>query len=111
MLLFLLVSEVTMSAHAFEVVSRARNEIEVCHTAEGHRFKFLVVTNAHGKKSYLNRSRLSPKKALPIRQSSFPVVLALSPSRWPIGLMQLIEFICVEGDSDMLERHHATIML
>ena len=29
-----------MSAHAFEVLSRARNEIEVCHTAEGHRFKF-----------------------------------------------------------------------
>ena len=50
MLLFLLVSEVTMSAHAFEVASRARNEIEVCHTAEGHRFKFLVVTNAHGKR-------------------------------------------------------------
>ena len=50
MLLFLLVSEVTMSAHAFEVVSRARNKIEVCHTAEGHRFKFLVVTNAHGKR-------------------------------------------------------------
>jgi hypothetical protein len=25
-----------MSAHAFEVLSRARNEIEVCHTAEGH---------------------------------------------------------------------------
>ena len=44
MLLFLLFSE------AFEVLSRARNEIEVCHTAEGHRFKFFVVTNAHGKK-------------------------------------------------------------
>jgi hypothetical protein len=37
MLLFLLVSEATMPAHAFEVLSRARNEIEVCHTAEGHR--------------------------------------------------------------------------
>jgi len=33
-----------MSAHAFEVLSRARNEIEVCHTAEGHRFKFFVIT-------------------------------------------------------------------
>ena len=50
MLLFLLFSEATMSAHAFEVLSRARNEIEVCHTAEGHRFKFFVITNAHGKK-------------------------------------------------------------
>jgi len=49
-LLFLLFSEATMSAHAFEVLSRARNEIEVCHTAEGHRFKFFVVTNAHGKR-------------------------------------------------------------
>jgi hypothetical protein len=49
MLLFLLFSEVTMSAHAFEVLSRARNEIEVCHTAEGHCFKFFVITNAHGK--------------------------------------------------------------
>ena len=39
-----------MSAHAFEVLLRARNEIEVCHTAEGHRFKFFVITNAHGKK-------------------------------------------------------------
>ena len=50
MLLFLLLSEATMSAHAFEVLSRARNEIEVCHTAEGHRFKFFVITNAHGKR-------------------------------------------------------------
>ena len=39
-----------MSAHAFEVLSRARNEIEVRHTAEGHRFKFFVVTSAHGKR-------------------------------------------------------------
>jgi len=50
MLLFLLFSEATMSGHAFEVLSRARNEIEVCHTTEGHRFKFFVVTNAHGKR-------------------------------------------------------------
>jgi hypothetical protein len=50
MLLFLLFSEATMSAHAFEVLSRARNEIEVCHAAEGHRFKFFVITNAHGKR-------------------------------------------------------------
>ena len=39
-----------MSAHVFEVLSRAHNEIEVCHTAEGHRFKFFVLTNAHGKR-------------------------------------------------------------
>jgi hypothetical protein len=39
-----------MSTHAFEVLSRARNEIEVCHTAERHRFKFFVVTNPHGKR-------------------------------------------------------------
>ena len=50
MLLFLLLSEATMSAHVFEVLSRAHNEIEVCHTAEGHRFKFFVLTNAHGKR-------------------------------------------------------------
>jgi len=43
---------VTMSAHAFEVLSRARNEIEVCHTAERHRFKFFVITNAHGKRIF-----------------------------------------------------------
>jgi hypothetical protein len=54
-----------MSAHAFEVLSRDRNEIEVCHTAEGHRFKFFVITNAHARESYLNRSRLLPRKALP----------------------------------------------
>ena len=39
-----------MSVHTFEVLSRARNEIEVCHTVEGHRFKFFVITNAHGKR-------------------------------------------------------------
>ena len=39
-----------MSAHTFEVLSRAHNEILVCHAAEGHRFKFFVITNAHGKK-------------------------------------------------------------
>ena len=46
-----------MSAHALEVLSRARSEIEVCHTAEGHRFKFFVITNAHGKRIFLNPSR------------------------------------------------------
>jgi hypothetical protein len=50
MVLFLLFPEATMSAHAFQVLSRARNEIEVCHTAEGHRFKFFVITNANGKR-------------------------------------------------------------
>ena len=39
-----------MSAHAFEVLSRTHNEIEVCHTVERHRFKFFIVTNAHGKR-------------------------------------------------------------
>ena len=47
-----------MSAHAFEVLSRAHNEIVVCHAAEGHRFKFFVITNAHGKKVlYLKKCR------------------------------------------------------
>ena len=101
MLLFLVLSEATMSAHAFEVLSRARNEIEVCHTAEGHRFTFFVVTNAHGKRKSSNWSRLSPKKAQPIRQSSFPAVLALSPSRWPIGLTQSIDFIHVGGATEV----------
>ena len=83
-----------MSAHTFEVLSRAHNEIVVCHAAEGHRFKFFVITNAHGKKVLSEFGpRLLPKKALPIRRSFFPAVLALSPSRWPIGLTQLIEFI------------------
>ena len=39
-----------MSVHAFEVISRARNEIEVRHTEEGHCFRFLIVTNARGKR-------------------------------------------------------------
>ena len=73
-----------MSAHTFEVLSRAHNEIVVCHAAEGHRLRMV-------RKSYLTRSRLLLKKALPIRQSFFPAVLALSPSRWPIGLTQLID--------------------
>src|ERR1019366_994139 len=51
--------------------------------------------------SYLNRSRLLPKKALPIRRSSFPAVLALSPSRRPIGLTQLIEFIRAGGATEV----------
>ena len=40
-----------MSVHAFEVISRARNEIEVRHTEEGHCFRFLIVTNARGKRA------------------------------------------------------------
>jgi hypothetical protein len=39
-----------MSVHTFDVLSRARNEIEICHTVEGHRFKFFVITNARGKR-------------------------------------------------------------
>ena len=42
-----------------------------------------------------------PQKALAIRRSSFPAVLALSPSRWPIGLTQLIEFIRVGGATEV----------
>jgi hypothetical protein len=49
------------------------------------------------RESYLNRSRLLPKKALATHRSFFPVVLALSLSRWLIGLTQLIEFISVCG--------------
>ena len=44
-----------MSVHAFEVISRARNEIEVRHVAEGHRFRFFVVTNAR-RKRFLSES-------------------------------------------------------
>ena len=58
---------------------------------------FLSSRMRTARESYLNRSRLLPKKALPIRRSSFPAVLALSPSQWPIGLAQLIEFIRVAG--------------
>jgi hypothetical protein len=75
-----------MSAHAFEVLSRARNEIEVCHTAEGHRFKFFVITNAHGKRILSESVEVVAKEGAPTRRSSFPAVLALSPSRWPTGL-------------------------
>src|ERR1700757_4088545 len=53
------------------------------------------------RKSYLNRSRLSLKKARPIGRSSFPAALALSPSRWPIGLTQSIEFIPVGGATEV----------
>src|ERR1019366_3840452 len=53
------------------------------------------------KESYLNWSRLLPKKTLPTRRSSFPAVLALSPSRWPIGLTQLIEFVRVAGATEV----------
>ena len=97
MLLFLLFSEAAMSAHAFEVLSRARNEIEVCHTAEGHRFKFFVVTNVHGKRILSESVEVVAKEGATHLRSSFPAVLALSPSRWLIGLTQLIEFICVDG--------------
>jgi hypothetical protein len=42
---------------------------------------------------YLNRSRWLPKRAQPTRLSSFLAALALSPSRWPIGLTRLIEWL------------------
>src|SRR5450631_81187 len=53
------------------------------------------------RESYLNQSRLLPKKALPTRRSSFPAVLVLLPSRWPIGLTQLIEFVRVAGATEV----------
>src|ERR1019366_1627044 len=62
---------------------------------------FLSSRMRTARESYLNRSRLLPKKAPPIRRSSFPAVLALSPSRWPIGLTQLIEFIRVGGATEV----------
>ena len=65
MLLILLVSEATMSAHAFEVLSRARSEIEVRHTAEGHCFKFFVVTNAHGKRILSESVEVVAKEGAP----------------------------------------------
>ena len=40
-----------MSVHSFEVISQARNEIEVRHTEEGHCFRSLIVTNARGKRA------------------------------------------------------------
>jgi len=39
-----------MSTHAFEVLSKSRKDIEVRHIAEGHRFKFAVVVDSHGKR-------------------------------------------------------------
>jgi hypothetical protein len=54
-----------MSAHAFEVPPRAPNEIEVRHTAEGHRFKFFVITNAHGKKVLFESVEVVGKEGAP----------------------------------------------
>jgi hypothetical protein len=108
-LLFLLPFEAIMSAHAFEVLSRARNEIAVCHTAEGHRSKCFVVTNAHGRRILSESVEIFAKEGTTHTPEFFPAVLALSPSRWPIGLTQFIEFIRVdgvtevEGDSDALK--------
>lgn len=39
-----------MSAHAFDVLSKSRTEIEVAHHEEGHRYKFSVVRNGQGKR-------------------------------------------------------------
>ena len=88
-----------MSAHAFEVLSRARSEIEVRHTAEGHCFKFFVVTNAHGKRILSESVEVvaNAKEGAPHPPEFFSAVLALSLSRWLIGLTQLIEFISVGG--------------
>ena len=80
-----------MSAHTFEVLSRAHNEIVVCHAAEGHRFKFFVITNAHGKKVLSDSVEVVAKEGAAHTPEFFPAVLALSPSRWPIGLTQLID--------------------
>jgi hypothetical protein len=45
-----LTSEVVMPTHAFEAVTKTRKEVEVRHIAEGHRFKFSVVVDSHGKR-------------------------------------------------------------
>jgi hypothetical protein len=97
LLLFLLFSEATMSAHAFEMLSRARSEIEVCHTAEGQCFKYFVIKNARGKRILSESVKVVAKEGAPVHQSSFPAVPALSLSRWLIGLAQLIEFIDVDA--------------
>jgi hypothetical protein len=54
-----------MSTHAFEVLSRARNEIDMCHTAELYRFKFLSSPIRMAREFYLNRSRWLPKRGHP----------------------------------------------
>ena len=74
--LFFLLSEATMSAHAFEVLSRAR----MPRTATAS--SFLSSRLRRERESYLNQSRLLAKKALPIRRGSFPAVLALLPLWW-----------------------------
>jgi hypothetical protein len=60
-----------MSAHAFEVLSRARNEIEVCHTAEGHRFKFFIIANAHGKKILSESVEVVAKEGATVTGANF----------------------------------------
>jgi len=51
-----------MSAHSFEVLSKSRKEIEICHIAEGHRFKFLIVVNSHGKRELSDAVEISAKE-------------------------------------------------
>ena len=54
-----------MSTHPFEVLSKARGEIEICHTAEGHCFKFSVIKNARGKRILSDAVTVVAKEGAP----------------------------------------------
>lgn len=54
-----------MSAHAFEVISKSRKEVEVGHIAEGHRYKFLVVVDSHGKRVLSESVEVKRKEGSP----------------------------------------------
>jgi hypothetical protein len=84
--------EATMSTHAFEVLSRARNEIEVCHTVERHRFKFFVVTNPHGKRVLSESVEVVAKEGATHTPEFFSGSARAFAITWPIGLTRLIEW-------------------
>ena len=48
-----------MSSHAFDVLSRSANEIEVVHKAEGHRYRFSIVRNSLGKRGLADTAEVT----------------------------------------------------
>ena len=69
----------------------------VCHKAEGHRFKFFVITNAHGKKILSESVEVVAKEGATHTPEFFSGSARAFAMTWPVGLTQLIEFIPVSG--------------
>jgi hypothetical protein len=63
--------ESAMSSHAFDVVSRSADQIEVVHKAEGHCYKFTIVRNAQGKRSLAETVEVSAKAGAAHRPELF----------------------------------------